>query len=73
MTSNQKEVLRTLEVWGPMPDVALVPIAQHVMRSRQSSSGIRSRRAELARSGKITQIDEMELPSGRKAAVWAVR
>lgn len=70
LTISQTEVLRTLKQFGPLPDVALVPLAQHVMKVHLSSSGIRSRRAELARKGFIKHVDDMRLPSGRVARVW---
>lgn len=68
---TQLEVYETLRRYGPLPDHALVPLAQHVVRIPQSSSGIRSRRAELARSGFVESINEVTMPSGRKAHVWA--
>jgi hypothetical protein len=74
VTDNQAEVYNVLREFGPLPDVALVPLAQHVMNSRQSSSGIRSRRAELEAAGLVRDTGQrMKLPSGRKAHVWAVR
>ena len=73
MTNGQKEVLAVLKEYGPLPDVALVPLSQHVALSRQSSSSIRSRRAELVDQGKVKQVGTKVLPSGRKAVVWGVR
>ena len=61
-----------LKEHGPLPDHALVPLAQHVAQVRQSSSGIRSRRAELVAREIVTEVDEIKMPSGRKATVWAV-
>lgn len=72
MTPNQQAVYDALEQFGPVPDHALVPLVQHVAQVHQSSSGIRSRRAELAAAGAVTEVDEIKMPSGRKASVWAV-
>lgn len=74
VTDNQAEVYNVLREFGPLPDVALVPLAQHVMNSRQSSSGIRSRRAELEDVGLVRDTGQkFVMPSGRRAHVWAVR
>lgn len=72
MTRSQREVLEVLDVYGPLPDTALVPLAQHVGDVHQSSSGIRSRRAELASQGLVKQVDTITLPSGKTAKVWDV-
>lgn len=72
MTASQEAVLAVLEKHGPLPDHALVPIVQHVERHHMSSSGIRSRRAELVEQGYVVEVDEIKMPSGRMAAVWAV-
>lgn len=74
VTDNQAEVYRVLKEFGPLPDVALVPLAQHVMNSRQSSSGIRSRRAELEDKVLVRDTGSIfKMPSGRHARVFAVR
>lgn len=71
LTPAQAEVYSVFSEFGvPLPDHALVPLAQHAMRSRQSSSGIRSRRAELVRKGLLTAVDETRTGSGRKAVVY---
>lgn len=68
ITPNQAEVYKVLDQFGPLPDVALVPLAQHVMNSRQSSSGIRSRRAELEDKGLVINTGgKFKMPSGRLA------
>lgn len=72
ITDSQRAVYEVLRDYGPLPDVALVPLAQHVMHNPQSSSGIRSRRAELVRKGFITEIDSIKTASGRKAGVFKV-
>lgn len=72
MTPSQEAVLEVLREFGPLPDHALVPLAQHVSRVPLSSSGIRSRRAELVAMDKVTEVDTVQMPSGRSASVWAV-
>jgi hypothetical protein len=73
MTNSQSSVLDVLDIYGPMSDQALVPLAQHMGEVHQSSSGIRSRRAELTRMGLVQKVGTVTLPSGRSAAVWAVK
>jgi hypothetical protein len=74
VTPSQAEVYRVLRKHGALPDHALVPLAQHVAQTHQSSSGIRSRRAELAGKGLVVEHGAIRMPSGRKARVWkAVR
>lgn len=73
MTVSQSHVFDVLEVYGPLADTALVPLVQHMASIHQSSSGIRTRRAELARMGMVERIGTIVLPSGRDAAVWAVK
>ena len=71
LTDGQSEVLGVLRKYGPLPDHALVPLAQHVVHTHQSSSSIRSRRAELARKGFVVDSGDVALTaSGRKAVVW---
>jgi hypothetical protein len=72
MTTSQKEVLHVLNQYGPLPDTALVPIAQHILDVHQSSSGIRTRRSELTSLGEVEQVSTITLPSGRTAKVWDV-
>jgi hypothetical protein len=71
MTASQETVLNVLRKFGPLPDHALVPIVQHVADVHMSSSGIRSRRAELTDAGLVKSVDTVRMPSGRKAAVWS--
>lgn len=73
LTDNQAVVYDVLKQHGPLPDHALVPIAQHVEKVHQTSSGIRTRRAELVAAGLVRQSPvKITMPSGRKAKVWAV-
>jgi hypothetical protein len=70
MTTAQAVVLNTLKQHGPLPDHALVPIVQHVTGAHMSSSGIRTRRDELVKSGHVKCVDSIKMPSGRMASVW---
>ena len=71
VTPSQAEVYAVLNEYGvPLPDHALVPLAQHAMRSRQSSSGIRSRRHELLDKGLVAEFGETRTGSGRKAKTY---
>lgn len=72
MTSSQRAVKEVLKAYGPFCDQVLVPVAQHVARVGLSSSGIRSRRAELAAAGEIVSVGSVKMPSGRSAVVWGV-
>lgn len=71
VTASQAEVYDVFEEFGvDLPDHALVPLAQHAMRSRQSSSGIRSRRAELVRKGLLREVGQTRTGSGRRASIY---
>lgn len=73
VTDSQKQIYDTLKTYGPLPDHALVPLAQHVTQVHQSSSGIRSRRHELSDKGLVGDTgDRIVMPSGRKAKVYEV-
>lgn len=72
LTDNQAAVYGVLEEYGPLADHALVPLAQHQLQVHQSSSGIRSRRAELADMDLIYQVGKTKTGSGRSAAVYEV-
>ncbi len=71
MTISQETILAVLRKHGPLPDHALVPIVQHVAGAHMSSSGIRSRRAELAEQNLVKAVDTIKMPSGRRAKVWS--
>lgn len=73
MTTNQQHVFDALSQYGPLPDHALVPLIQHVVQAHQSSSGVRSRRAELTARGRVAAVGSVKMPSGRHAAIWAVK
>lgn len=72
LTPGQTDVYGVLRDYGPMADSALVPLAQHMAAVHQSSSSIRSRRAELTAKGLVKRVGEIKMPSGRKAQVHAV-
>lgn len=73
VTKGQAEVYDILATYGPLPDIALVPLTQHLSRSHQSSSSIRSRRAELRRKGLVGFTGNcITTPSGREAQVFKV-
>lgn len=68
LTTGQREVYDILLRFGPLPDHALIPLAQHVVKSAQSSSGIRTRRNELEGLGFVRATGETHITrSGRKA------
>jgi hypothetical protein len=72
VTKCQAEVYGVFTEFGvALPDHALVPLAQHARSLHQSSSGIRSRRAELARKGLLTRVGTTKTGSGRTAGVYA--
>lgn len=70
MTAGQIAVLKVINDHGPVNDATLVPLVQHMANVKMSSSGIRTRRNELVAAGKLRQVDEVKMPSGRMAAVW---
>jgi len=70
MTASQQAVLNAVKQYGPITDAALVPLMQHLDQAKMSSSGIRSRRAELVEKGLVTACDTIKMPSGRLANVW---
>jgi len=77
LTATQEEVLRIIRVWKSINDVELV--AQYKRLTpiyglpAASESGIRSRRAELVKSGKVIDSGDREkLPSGRNAILWTL-
>lgn len=73
VTKSQAEVHAVLAALPgvALPDHALVPLAQHAMGSRQSSSGIRSRRCELLSKRLVTHVGTVRTGSGRQAKTYA--
>lgn len=73
VTQSQADVYRVIKSIGkPLPDHALVPLAQHVAPVHQSSSGIRSRRKELTDLGLVKQVGNTTTASGRTARTFKV-
>lgn len=75
MTKGQQGVYDVLSKYGPLPDHALVPLAQHVVQTHLSSSGIRTRRKELVDLGLVGLVEQVAdayitMPSGRQAKVY---
>ena len=71
VTPSQAAVYDVLATYGPLPDHALVPLAQHVEQTHQSSSGIRTRRRELLSKGLVVDSGRtVRTGSNRKAAVY---
>ena len=75
VSDAQANVYDVLRKHGPMPDQALVPLAQHALGVHQSSSGIRTRRRELQDIGLVEHTGKtIRTGSGRQAVVFkAVR
>lgn len=79
ITMRQRAVYHVLRHYGTMTDTDLVAqyatLIKHLHRGyrypAQSPSGLRTRRSELVRKGYIIDTGQrVQLPSGRKAAVW---
>lgn len=76
LRDSQEAVLRLLRELGEMSDDLLVERYQAVAEegnvSRQSPSGIRSRRSELVELGLVRDSGRKVIlePSGRRAIVW---
>lgn len=73
VTDSQSEVYEVLKRYGPVADHALVPLAQHQLQVKQSSSGIRSRRAELAVQGLVKPSGTTKTGANRTAVVWEAK
>lgn len=56
----------------PLADQALVPLAQHQLKVHQSSSGIRTRRAELVSKKLLVESKPTTTGSGRPAKTYKV-
>lgn len=74
LREQQRYVLMLLEIWGPSTDVQLARFhATDSDAPRMSPSGLRTRRAELVRMGKVRDTGgRVVLPTGRKAIVWGL-
>lgn len=75
LTPGQIEVLRAFLEHGPMHDAELATFVHHRSPLNMSSSGIRTRRAELTRTDPpLVQASGIErrMKSGRNAAVHSL-
>jgi hypothetical protein len=70
VTDRQLAVYDVLKQYGPIADHALVPLAQHQMQLKQSSSGIRTRRSELVDLGLAEEVGVTKTGSGRRAKIF---
>lgn len=73
LTNTQEIITKLLEI--PLTDEELVNAFQAYTRLKQlgtlsSPSGIRSRRNELYRAGKIEPISYGKTTTGRRAIIW---
>lgn len=69
LTTGQLEVLKAFDTLGKVDDGALAAYVHHMSRASMSSSGVRSRRAELVRKGALKITGTHRLKSGRRAAI----
>lgn len=72
LTEGQTAVLRAFSEFGAMDDTPLTIYVHHVSGKNMSSSGIRTRRAELVRKGLLTVAGIKTLKSGRNAVVHGI-
>lgn len=72
LTAGQEAVLRAFYEFAPMDDTALTVYVHHISGRSMSSSGIRSRRAELVRKGLVAVTGVKTLKSGRNAAIHGI-
>jgi hypothetical protein len=69
-TETQEGILNALYEWGKMTDQELVDWYEG---PKASPSGLRTRRAELVKMGKVRDSGQrVVLPSGRRAIVWEI-
>lgn len=72
LTSGQTAVLRAFSEFGPMDDTPLAIYVHHRSNKAMSTSGIRTRRSELARLRLISVAGVKTLKSGRNAAIHGI-
>lgn len=74
VTPQQHDIYNLISRFGRtgLTDHALVGVATHEFKRPYSESGIRSRRAELARKGLVKPTKSVTTRSGRQATVWTV-
>ena len=69
ITATRRAILNLLEVHGPMTDE---DIARLYDGPRSSPSGLRTRRSELVRAGRVVDTGHRaRLSTGRHGIVWA--
>jgi len=79
LTTNQAAIKTILRSTGrrQLRDDEIVELYQLRYRElnlpRQSESGIRSRRAELARRGDLVEGEKSRMPTGRMARTWTLK
>lgn len=73
VNDSQYAIYSVLKNFGPLPDHALIPIAQHVLHTRQASSGIRTRRKELVDLGLARSTGKTKTAANRNATVFEVQ
>lgn len=75
LTERRKAILATLSAHGPLTDAELAfayGVGTRIMGfPRQSESGLRTRRSELAKAGLVIQSGHAVNESGRRVTVWA--
>lgn len=77
LTGNQRAILAVMRTWpSPLTDEKLVEIYTRQYKAmnlpRQSESGLRSRRAELARAEKIVEAGKGTTAGGRSCRSWVI-
>lgn len=70
LTDGQITVLEAFRTVGSMEDVVAAAYVHHI--ADMSSSGVRSRRAELVSKGALEVVGTKVMRSGRKAAVHGI-
>ena len=73
LTDRQRDCLRCLAAHGPIDDLSALAAYTQGPFVRQSASGFRTRRSELAALGLVERTgDRVRTPSGGTAAVWQI-
>ena len=74
MRESHAAILRTFKRYGPMTDEEMIELYRTMPTvPRQSVSGLRTRRHELAVAGKLRDTGKREpMASGRQAIVWGL-
>ena len=71
LRQSQAVVLDLFRRYGPMTDKAmLIHAREHEEGSPQSDSGLRTRRAELVKLGKLKWLGVYQTIDGRKHRMW---